>query len=100
MLRRYRILHRCSTWISQEIDRLAALTDKAIERHGLVKEAAKSAAAQHIVAQDSVKTAADDSKNKKASNLSLLRDKKESRLFKLNSVRETANENRKLLFRQ
>lgn len=60
-----RILHRCSTWISQEIDRLAALTDKAIERHGLVKEAAKSAAAQHIVAQDSVKTAADDSKNKK-----------------------------------
>lgn len=60
-----RILHRCSTWIDKEIDRLTALTDKAVERHGQKKGAAETAEAQHIFAQESVKVAADDSKNKK-----------------------------------
>lgn len=60
-----RILHRCSTWIDKEINRLTALTDKAIERHGQKKGVAQAAEAQHIIAQESVKAAADDSKNKK-----------------------------------
>ena len=60
-----RILHRCSTWINKEIDRLAALTDKAIEHHDQMKGAAESAEAQYMHARESMKTAADDSKNKK-----------------------------------
>lgn len=60
-----RILHRCSTWIDKEIDRLTALTDKAVERHGQMKGAAESAEAQYILAQESMKSSANDSKNKK-----------------------------------
>lgn len=60
-----RILHRCSKWIDQEINRLASLTNKAIEHHGHMKDEAEIAVAQHTFAKEVVKAAADESRNKK-----------------------------------
>lgn len=60
-----RILHRCSTWIDQEIRRLATITDKAAERYGIAKGAAETAVAQNLVAQETARLVADDSRNKR-----------------------------------